>query len=403
MCATMKLLTLLGTFALVSAFGSPLNTEPRRDYGYINELFQKPIDAEWEAALTYPNVALDKPRLIPRPNVTSFDMWYFDGVNRANINESVTVTFYLATNASIPFRSDSTTSISLDLALTFADGTQNFFQINSAIGGYGWAMIHTMGPGSNSTFTLGAKWASNWDGTEYVVNVEGAEREHRFEGELKLSSAAPARYPCHLASDLTGRNISLEVMPKLGWTNILPDARASAKFTLTNLDLDTQESSEQTIAFENGIGFHDQLWSDRPFPLIAQYWSRGHVRLSPFGNDTGAMWSLVWFHGIDRRGKVHNSAYISASGTSILLDCEKDVVKEKVELLEFQEMDKCVRIKVKLQEEDYLEIDIPKENFVQELTANHYERWSGMAQGTLGEEVELKGAAMFEIMNMSKL
>jgi hypothetical protein len=150
--------------------------EASRDYVFPNVRREDPVDVTFKPH--YENClqnreALDKPRLAPRPNATSFEIYGFSVLSRDNANESVSVSFYLSTGDSLPGTS---APVSVGLQFSFADGGIESFELPAVDNELGAARLTTEGAGSRGTWgTTGAGWKSNFDGTNYVVEVESDE------------------------------------------------------------------------------------------------------------------------------------------------------------------------------------------------------------------------------------
>jgi hypothetical protein len=150
--------------------------EAPADYIFPNIRTTDPANVTFKPrvdACLHDREALDKPRVLPRPNATNFDIWGFDAVNRANLNESVTVVFYLATGDSVP---STTSPVSAKLLFSFADGSVESFQIDAVDGDEGAALVHTEGVGSSGNWgTTRTSWKGSFDGNNYVVEVNSAQ------------------------------------------------------------------------------------------------------------------------------------------------------------------------------------------------------------------------------------
>lgn len=113
--------------------------------------------------------SLDKPRVLPRPNTTSFEEWSFASVSRTNPNESVSIKFLLATNESKPH---TIVPVSVNLVFGFADGYTYNATIDAVNSVEGAARVHVEEAGSSGTWrTAGASWTGSADGTSYMVEV----------------------------------------------------------------------------------------------------------------------------------------------------------------------------------------------------------------------------------------
>jgi hypothetical protein len=91
-------------------------------YSIPNEVFSGPVNAEFESVSRKGAHALDGQKILPRPNDTSFEWWYFDVVSTTSANESVTVIFFETTPDGFPYVDDNT-YISAYIFASFEDGT----------------------------------------------------------------------------------------------------------------------------------------------------------------------------------------------------------------------------------------------------------------------------------------
>jgi hypothetical protein len=189
----MKLLNLLlGAFALGSStvladviaidsgavLGEGQAAEAGRpaSWGYRNELTYGPVTTDFKLTKEILGQSMDTPRVYPRPNASSFDWWYFDAVNPANLNESIVVIFYLTTNDSFPLRLTPDNSVSVDVFMNFGDGSAWPILIDSAKSthpkDYSAILSTDGGPGmSGSWVSTGVSFTGYSDGKRFKVNV----------------------------------------------------------------------------------------------------------------------------------------------------------------------------------------------------------------------------------------
>lgn len=90
--------------------------------------------------------------------------------------------------------------------------------------------------------------------------------------------------------------------PHIGWANAIPDANATADFTV----------SGKKLQFD-GYGYHDKNWADQPFAANVHSWYWGHGRLGPY--------SIVWFDVVGADGNEYISSYAALNGQIIATSC----------------------------------------------------------------------------------
>lgn len=112
---------------------------------------------------------------------------------------------------------------------------------------------------------------------------------------------APAHYPC--GPSTAGSN--LQMLPHVGWSNAVPDAHATVSLQFT--------TDNTTLAFSDGIGYHDKNWGDQSFLASTNLWYWGHARLGPY--------SVVWFDAFDLQGEEYFSGYVAINGTVLESSC----------------------------------------------------------------------------------
>ena len=187
---TFSVLIALGSGLLAAVTAVPTcdgSWEEPADYVFPNVHTTDPVNVTFKPYFDnclHDLEALDKPRVLPRPNSTSFELWNFNAVSRVNSNESVTVVFYLATGDSVP---GVNTPVSVEVSFSFADGSVESFKIDTVDSEEGAARIHTEGAGSSGIWgTTGAGWEGSFDGRNYVVKIDS--NELGIHGTLNMSS-----------------------------------------------------------------------------------------------------------------------------------------------------------------------------------------------------------------------
>lgn len=113
---------------------------------------------------------LDGPK-IQSNNATSFDWWYFDAVSEDSLS-SVVIVFYLSTDLGFPFLLPGS-AISVDIFVSFDDGTYLFFPLNDLPFTIGEATVVTVGDGSSGVWaSTGFKWTGTSNMSQYVVTID---------------------------------------------------------------------------------------------------------------------------------------------------------------------------------------------------------------------------------------
>jgi hypothetical protein len=113
---------------------------------------------------------LDGPKVQP-VNATTFDWWYFDAVSKDSLS-SIVVVFYLSTDLGFPFLLP-LSAVSVDIFVSFEDGTLLFLPINDLPSTAGEATIVTDGDGSSGSWaSTGFQWTSTSDMSQYTVTID---------------------------------------------------------------------------------------------------------------------------------------------------------------------------------------------------------------------------------------
>lgn len=95
-----------------------------------------------------------------------------------------------------------------------------------------------------------------------------------------------------------------EIMPHIGWSNAIPDAKVNVELTFDGTD---------TVTFDDGIGYHDKNWGDRPFFESAAQWYWGHGRIGPY--------SVVFLDSLDITGREYAAGYVTEDGRVLQVSC----------------------------------------------------------------------------------
>ncbi|KAF2825231.1 hypothetical protein CC86DRAFT_456467 [Ophiobolus disseminans] len=324
--------------------------------------------------------------VFPRPDEHSFSVWSFHVVNPANANETILARFVMGTNDAYEYLGPGSGYLAILIDVQFADG----HQYNSVIYGAHATVvtIDTFGWGTNSVWGA-TGWNSTRDG-KHVDLFHNLGHPLGLSGSMVLKSIAPPRYPC--SSNLTLPS-SLEIVPCLGQTNQMPDASTTVDFTL----IDANPSLTRHLKFANGVGFHEQTWSNAHLRAVAPTWRRGNARLHVIGDKTGANHSVVWWEGTGPNHRVHSTAYASMDGTIVKEGCDWN---RESQLLKVEAHTWGTVVDIKVAEEMHLLLHIQKVSSAERRETGakplKYVRMTGTVKATLGAETKLEGVAWTE-------
>jgi hypothetical protein len=157
---------------------------------------------------------LDGPKVQPN-NATSFDWWYFDAVSEDNLS-SVVIVFYLSTDLGFPFLLPGS-AISVDIFVSFDDGTYLFFPLNDLPSTAGEATVVTVGDGSSGIWaSTGFQWTGTSNMSQYVVTIDSPALG--ISGSLTLNSVRTFEFYCQvkdgiIKSSRSFKTSSDEVVP----------------------------------------------------------------------------------------------------------------------------------------------------------------------------------------------
>ncbi|KAK7042340.1 hypothetical protein R3P38DRAFT_3448220 [Favolaschia claudopus] len=238
---------------------------------------------------------LDAPKL-STVNGSVFDWWYFDVVSADTDNlATAVVILYTTSHDAFPFLDPFDGALPAQIVVTFPNGTLVSTQLlaDSA------TIIAEDDYSSGEWDGTGIKWSGQTSGYTVIIDSPIA----GVKGSITFQPVAPAHLPC--APVQAGE--TLEVAPHIGWSNAIPDSKASVNLVINGTSL----------AFE-GIGYHDKNWSDEPFFAHVASWYWGHAHVGPY--------SLVWFDFLDLTGKEFVSAYVAQDGKIVTATCAADSI-----------------------------------------------------------------------------
>ncbi|KAF7334719.1 hypothetical protein MVEN_02302600 [Mycena venus] len=227
------------------------------------------------ALFTSSSSGLDAPKINPVNN-SAFDWWYFDVVSTDP---------------------NSVASVVVQISGSFPNGTP----FNMFVNGDGATVTADDNVSSGDWHGTGFKWIHTGNAT-YTIQVDAP--DIGVKGTISFHSIAPAHYPC--GPMVVGQN--MEVGPRIGWANAIPDAASTVELTVNGTEL----------AF-TGAGYHDKNWSDQIFTTNITSWYWGHGRLGPY--------SIVWFDFLALDGTEYVSAYAAKYGTIIAASCESNSIR----------------------------------------------------------------------------
>ncbi|KAJ5560458.1 hypothetical protein N7513_002857 [Penicillium frequentans] len=239
-------------------------------------------------------LTLDSPQ-ISKVTSTSFDWWYFDAVSTTTPAESLTIILFTSAASAFPWLDSSESSVLIAyLWAAFANGSvfQEYVPAKLAVVEEGLA-----GKGSGAWDGSGFQWVAGDEDSMYSVVV--ASEEMGVYGRFTLSSQQTPHLPCGIQKSTS----TLEIVPNIGWANLVPDALAS-------VDMNIQGS---TLSFQ-GRGYHDKNWSNLSFAESVQSWYWGHGRLGDY--------SIVWFSAIAIDNNTYTSSYVARDEQVLVSSCD---------------------------------------------------------------------------------
>lgn len=161
---------------------------------------------------------LDSPKVHPN-NATTFDWWYFDAVSEDSLS-SVVIVFYLSTDLGFPFLLPGS-AISVDIFVSFDDGTYLFFPLNNLPLTAGEATVVTDGNGSSGVWeSTGFQWTGLSNLSQYVVTIDSPSLG--ISGSLTLNSVRTFGF-FFSTQFLPATRSSAVCMPLLGRQNNLSE------------------------------------------------------------------------------------------------------------------------------------------------------------------------------------
>lgn len=175
------------------------------------------------------------------------------------------------------------------------------------------------------------------------------------------------------------------VSPHVGWANAMPDADATASFTINGQD----------IRF-SGVGYHDKNWGDQSFDQHVSTWYWGHGRLGPY--------SLVWFDVLHPSGRKYASGYVAKNGRVLKNSCATEAVrvhpfrlKKASPLTRNASSPDGFTVTMDLAEGPFR---VTVRNRVTSVPGATYRRWLGSISGGIVNQKQYSGVGLWEEFNI---
>ncbi|KAL4982028.1 hypothetical protein BDW68DRAFT_182938 [Aspergillus falconensis] len=286
-------------------------------------LLPGPITADYLTP-SFDQSDLDSPKL-SHSNASTFDWWHFDAIALENTNASVAITFSNggpggfplpypppATNSSLLPNGTGTAEAHLQeeqehalwahLWITFPDGRK--FQHTQRADS---ARLHGSGDSSVAIWHGVGGWMGSEEGYEVEIGMQQPENRVNVTGRISMERIASPHSLCSNAANFS-TNLALGDQG-LGWVGILPDA-------IANVDISV---NGERLTFE-GYGYHDKIWSSKPFTSSTKSLTRGRAHLG--------LYSLLWLSYTPSNSSAPSSApqivssFMSRDGTTVSAGCD---------------------------------------------------------------------------------
>ncbi|KIW16895.1 hypothetical protein PV08_04085 [Exophiala spinifera] len=236
----------------------------------------------------------DSPRVFPI-NATTFDWWYFDAVSDDG-EQALTVIFF--TSSALGFSFDLLNTVDPLNVYVFANTGSGNQPVSFPVAATS-VTVDTVGNGASGNWVgSGIKFEGASDLSTYTVTFEHTLLNTGISGTFTLTTRGPGHYVC---GPLEGGQPE-EVLPHVGWVNVMPAASASVDVTI----LGTQ------MQF-SGNGYHDKNWGDVPFITALNSWYWGH---GTFGD-----YNVVFFDMIDPSNNEKVGGYVLKDGQVVGSTC----------------------------------------------------------------------------------
>ncbi|KAK2746497.1 hypothetical protein FQN57_003123 [Myotisia sp. PD_48] len=314
---------------------------------------------------------LDHPKL-GSVNSTVFDWWYFDAVS-FDRKSSFVIAFFTSAYTAFPFLALSDNVLPVFIWASFPNEKVKVLITHAST-----AIISGGKSGIVGKYMpIGMQWAGTADMSMYRVSIN--DPKLKIKGSFSLKSTAPPHYACGHA---TG-GMDMQLMPKIGWANAVPDGNGEVDMII--------EGSK--LRFQGSV-YHDKNWGAAPFHKISKTWYWGRSRVGPY--------SIVWFYVISTTDEKSVSAYVSMDGTIVHSSCSGVTVKP---IMAGDSLPTGFRVKFSRTQQgnqhSVAELDVTVGLTVAS-TRTAYTRWIGEARGCVMGTCGLHGNAVFEQIVIGK-
>ncbi|RAK85133.1 hypothetical protein BO79DRAFT_156688 [Aspergillus costaricaensis CBS 115574] len=331
-----------------------------------------PQDGQADGQFTSCDNFFDSPK-IQGINASSYDWWYFDAIGTDGVSSLAVVFFVEANRSGFTVTENFTNMDFIQISGTFPNGTvfSDFLFADNAI-------VSTNGDGSSGLWNnTGISWAGSPDLQYYVLTLDA--EDLGYKGSFSMHSIAPPHYPC---SPKRG-NVSLEVLPGVGWANAVPDAETTVNVTIFGSELSFV-----------GTGYHDKNWGVTGFMDNVGSWYWGHARMGPY--------SLVWLDALDPAYNEYASGYVAYQGQILVAECDNMKVRPIGENATFPPTSESLlpdgfKITVDVPELGLLEAQLTPN--LATLTKPGYGRWIGSVNGSVNGVTYDTGVSGFEMFD----
>ncbi|OQV07084.1 hypothetical protein CLAIMM_11568 [Cladophialophora immunda] len=246
-----------------------------------------------EVQFTSCDSGADSPRVFPI-NATTFDWWYFDAVSDDG-TQALTVIFF--TSSYLGFSFDLLNAIDPLNVYIFANtgsGTPISFPVAATS-----VTIDTVGDGASGDWVgSGISFQGAPDLSTYTLTFDKTLLNLGIEGTFTLKTRGPGHYVC---GPLEGGQPE-EVLPHVGWVNVMPAADAEVNVNVLGTPLKF-----------SGNGYHDKNWGDVPFISTLNSWYWGH---GTFGD-----YNIVFFDMLDPNNEEKVGGYVLKDGEVVGSTC----------------------------------------------------------------------------------
>ncbi|OJJ04981.1 hypothetical protein ASPVEDRAFT_31400 [Aspergillus versicolor CBS 583.65] len=258
---------------------------------------------------------LDSPKL-SHANASTFDWWHFDAIGIENPNATAAITFSnagpdgypldipgnLTQPPTVPGPGGNATTVAghalwAHIWVTFEDG-RRFSHVQAVES----ARMHGSGDSSVAIWHGAGGWMGSEEGYEVEFAVGDGASGVNVTGGISMERITSSHSRCSTASEFSH---ALEIGDAgLGWVAVMPDAIARVDVTVNG----------ERLRFE-GYGYHDKVWSSRPFTSSTKSLQRGRAHLG--------LYSVLWlsYASESNPGQEVVSSFLARDGESVNAGC----------------------------------------------------------------------------------